>query len=174
MKHLLLIACAALLFTTACKSRKVLTTRIDSAVVRSIDKNVTSVQTSIDTGKVITKQVVINKDSSTTVIEATPIPGTIATINKDGSITGTFKGIKSTNTKKNDTRYETNTNEQKGLTNTTKVDSAVKVREEIKVSKKTKSTDAVVKGLQWWLWALIAASVLLALYSFLRSKIKLF
>lgn len=158
MRNLILIACAALLFSVGCKSRKVLTTRVDSTVVRSVDKTVSSVETKIDTGKVITKQVVVNKDSSTTVIEATPIHGTITTINKDGSITGTFKGIKSTNTKKNDTKVETNTNEQKGLTITTRVDSAVKVQENIKVSKKIKQVDAKPKQ---GIWPLVIPIVLI-------------
>ena len=157
-KHLILIACTALLFSFGCKSRKVLTTRVDSAVVRSIDKTVTSVQSSIDTGRVITKQVIVTKDSSTTIIEATPIPGTISTINKDGSITGTFKGIKSTNTKKNDSKVEANTNERKGLINTTRVDSVVNVQENIKVSKKIKQVDAKPKQ---GIWPLVIPIVLI-------------
>lgn len=148
---LILMACIALGMLCGCKARKVLTTRTDSAVTTNTTKKAEIKETSIDTGKKITTNEVVNEDSSTTTTEATPVPGKIVTINKDGSVTGEFTSIKSVTKKHGTSKQTEKTTEQKHESKTRTVDSTANIKQDTRVQKKIKSVESK-PDYSWILW----------------------
>lgn len=159
-KAILAVLTVLILFC-GCKARKVLNTKTDSTAVTNTTKTVASVETKVDTSKKVTEKTVVNKDSSTTTIEATPAPGTKATIHKDGTITGEFTNIKSTTKKKVDTKETQKVTENSGKSETKKVDSAINTKQETRVIKKVKQVDAKPKPGIWPLVIPITIGIIL-------------
>jgi hypothetical protein len=147
-RYLLLIA--ALTIFTGCKSRKVLNAKIDSTAITSVYKQAHIEESHIDTGSIKIKKEIATYDSSDIKVVIIPIAGKIIRINKDGIFTGEALKVEIINKKQTSTKQTEFKSEHRAINDQKKEDSSFTKRQQISISKKTKSIDA--KPNYSWIW----------------------
>jgi hypothetical protein len=148
MKRYLLLAAVAMF--TACKSRQVLTTKIDSTAITSLNKKAHIEKIHIDTSNVKTNKEITVHDNSDIKVVIIPIPGKMIRIDKDGSFVGEALKVEVINKKQISTNQTEFTSEHRAINDQKTEDSSFTKKQQVSVTKKIKSIDS--KPNYSWIW----------------------
>jgi len=171
-----------LFLACSCKTRQVARTTVhssrDSSHTSSHDSSSSSLVHVKDTSNKDTHTKTVDRDSSVTTTDLTPDSGTKVTVNKDGSITGSFRHIHQTTTShKNRTKEETK-QQSSGRDSVSSQNSQVHNKDSTHIktqkdstNKQTKSDSTIAANLPWK-WVVLVVGIL-GIVFFLLKKFKI-
>lgn len=172
MRGLILMVCVALLMLEGCNTRKVAITHTDSTAVTTIAKEVHSIETHIDTGKVKQTTQIVASDTGSYVIQVTPKDGKVITVTSGGIFTGEATSVSIKGKKGISKTMAYLLLDNKGITDTKKVDSTAAIKQIVHLEKKIKAVDSK-PDYSWILW-IVGIICVLGLVLWLYEKYKPF